>query len=391
MKTYFFICCFLLLFFDLAAKEQLAKKKTVCLNMIVKNETKVIKRCLSSVKPFIDYWVIVDTGSTDGTQQMIKQFMKDMPGELYERAWINFAHNRNEALELAKNKGDYILFIDADEVLAIDEDFKMPALDKDFYYIMTDYSGMIYARIQLIQSSLDWKWIGVVHETLDSTLANTNGVLDGIRNIVHTDGARSEDPKKYQKDAEVLEMALKEEPDNSRYIFYLAQSYKDAGACAKALENYEKRVKMGGWDQEVFWSMLQVGLMQDALNMAPEIVMKSLYHAYHYRPTRAEPLYHLANYYRQKENYALGYLIATIGQNIPLSKDILFVDKWIYDYGLLLELSICAYWIGKYEECYQISQKLLNNTQLPLNVRACVEKNLSFAQTKLIELALQPL
>src|ERR1700732_422892 len=67
------------------------KKKTVCLNMIVKDETRVIRRCLESVKPVIDYWVIVDTGSTDGTQAMIKDFMKDVPGELQERPWVDFA------------------------------------------------------------------------------------------------------------------------------------------------------------------------------------------------------------------------------------------------------------------------------------------------------------
>ena len=53
--------------------------------MIVKNESKVIERCLGSVKDFINYWVIVDTGSTDGTQQIIKNFMKDaVLNELYD-------------------------------------------------------------------------------------------------------------------------------------------------------------------------------------------------------------------------------------------------------------------------------------------------------------------
>src|SRR5580692_7710276 len=111
------------------AKE--SKRPTVCLNMIVKNESKVICRCLESVKPLIDYWVIVDTGSKDGTQEIIKKFMKDIPGELHECPWVNFAHNRNEALSLAKKKADYLLFIDADDKLEIASDFKRPKLDKD--------------------------------------------------------------------------------------------------------------------------------------------------------------------------------------------------------------------------------------------------------------------
>ena len=76
--------------------------------MIVKNEKDVIVRCLESVKPVIDYWVIVDTGSTDGTQKIIKKELKDIPGELYERPWKNFGENRSEAFNLAKGKGDFI-------------------------------------------------------------------------------------------------------------------------------------------------------------------------------------------------------------------------------------------------------------------------------------------
>src|SRR3990172_13007879 len=118
--------CFLVfLFFYLS----LSAKPTLCLNMIVKNETKVIERCLKSVRPLIDYWVIVDTGSSDGTQQLIKAYLHDIPGELHERPWVNFEHNRNEALELAKNKGDYILTIDADEQFIYSENFSLPLLD----------------------------------------------------------------------------------------------------------------------------------------------------------------------------------------------------------------------------------------------------------------------
>src|SRR5271165_2538983 len=101
---------------------------SVCLCMIVRNEAPVIRRCLESVKPMIDYWVIVDTGSTDGTQEIIKDYMKEIPGELFERPWQNFEHNRNEALTLARGKAEYVLIIDADDILIYDSDFRMPKL-----------------------------------------------------------------------------------------------------------------------------------------------------------------------------------------------------------------------------------------------------------------------
>ena len=356
--------------------------------MIVKNETQVIRRCLESVRPLIDYWVIVDTGSSDGTQALIKDFLKDTPGELYEKPWINFGHNRNEALQLAKNKADYLLFIDADEVLAYDSDFTLPELDKDFYYIMTHFSGTIYARVQLIKNSLDWRWKGVLHEIVDSPEARTRGTLRGVINAVHTDGARSQDPDKFKKDIAILEAGLLDEPDNTRYVFYLAQSYKDAGDYENSLKYYQKRIGMGGWGEEVFLSMLETGLMEQALNKPSKSILSAFITAYHYRPSRMEPLYYMAHYYRTHEDYALGYLIASTAVNIPLSNDLLFVQQWIYEYGAWLELSICAYWMGKYEECAQICHRLLALPHLSENVRTCVERNLSAANSKLIELYL---
>lgn len=381
----FKVIIFILSVFFSTASLRAECNQTVCLNMIVKDESAVICRCLESVKPFIDYWVIVDTGSTDQTQTIIKEFMKDVPGELHERPWVNFAHNRNEALALAKHKADYVLIIDADEVLKFEDSFEKPELDKDFYYIKTHYSTLIYDRVQLIKNELDWKWGGVLHEALDCKDLKTHGALKGVINFVRTDGARSKDPLKYQKDAALLEKALLDEPNSTRYVFYLAQSYKDAEMNELALKNYEKRIKMGGWDQEIFHSMMQVGLLQERMKMDPKTIISTYQKAYSYRPTRAEPLYYLANQYRLAENYTAGYKAALQGIKYELSDDVLFVEKWIYDYGLLLEFSICAYWTEKYAEAFLASHLLLANPSLPDNVRECATNNLKWINQKLEE------
>src|SRR6187551_1453910 len=103
--------------------------------MIVKNEARVLKRCLDSVRPFVHHWIIVDTGSTDGTQELIRKELSGVPGELFERPWENFGHNRSEALALARGKADYILIMDADEVLEVPAGFSMPELDADQYML----------------------------------------------------------------------------------------------------------------------------------------------------------------------------------------------------------------------------------------------------------------
>ena len=362
------------------------KHKTICLNMIVKNETRVIRRCLESVKPLIDYWVIVDTGSTDGTQAMIKDFMKDVPGELHERPWVDFAHNRNQALDFAKNKADYVLIIDADEVLEIAPNFVLPDLDKDFYYITTKYGGTRYVRVQLVNNHLDWRWGGVLHEAIDSPHAKTRGTLEGVANVVFTDGFRSNDPKKYHKDAQVLEKALAKEPNNTRYQFYLAQSYRDAQEFELSLKHYKKRFEMGGWDEELFWSLMQIALLQEWMNMDQATVIEGYKKAYAYRPTRAEPLYHLCNYYRQKVGDCKeSYKVAHQGLAVAFPKDILFVESWIYDYGLLLEYSIACYWTERYVEAQVATLLMLSKPDLPSNFRECAERNMLCINSKLAE------
>ncbi len=123
-----------MLFFDFVIQLFLILQRivmnTICLNMIVKNEKHVIRRCLEAVKGVVDYWVIVDTGSTDGTQEIIRECMKGLRGQLYERPWRDFAFNRNEALDLAAGKGDYLLLVDADEVMHITSGFRKSSLRK---------------------------------------------------------------------------------------------------------------------------------------------------------------------------------------------------------------------------------------------------------------------
>lgn len=360
--------------------------KKICLNMIVKNEEAVITRCLTSVLPLIDYWVIVDTGSTDGTQTIIKDFMKmkGVPGELHERPWVDFAHNRNEALQLAQDKGDYLFFIDADEYLTYAPDFSHPYLDKDYYYVTTKSIGMNYGRLLCMRTGLDVKWEGVLHESLMPSPTATWGTLTKIYNITTPEGARSKDPEKLQKDVLILEAAVQKEPNNSRYVFYLAQTYFSMCNFKLALETYEKRLLMEGFDQEIFWSKLRIAQLQELLDMTQETVVASYKSAYEYRSLRMEPLYFLALYYRRIGEYAKSYDVAKIGLSLPPSKDILFVEQWIFDYGLLLEFSACAYWIGRYEESQKASIALLKKIDLPLDIRDCVEKNLGYANAKLL-------
>lgn len=329
------------------------------LNMIVKDEAKVIERCLTSTLPLIDAWVIVDTGSTDNTPDLIRHFFKrhKVPGHLYSSPWVNFEHNRNEALkwatlfissfssskdvEFKKNKmqsslSDYILFIDADEFFVLDPGFTWPnPMNQDLYNVMTRYGSLRYHRVQLISTQItDWQWQGVVHETIHSPTYKTSGFIEHIHVHVTSEGASWNDPNKYLKHAQLFEKELIRNPRDTRSQFYLAQSYRDANQPRLAIQHYERRIIMGGWDEEIFNSMLNIAKLQEEMfndGDDASVFLSSYVRAFRYRPSRIEPLFFIANYYMDVHNYVIACNVLQQLIHAPPTTDILFVDIWIYE------------------------------------------------------------
>lgn len=371
MRPLFFF--FFLSFSSLCAAE---RKQTICLNMIVKNERPVIERALGSVKNLIDYWVIVDTGSTDGTQEAIKAFFSDVPGELHQRPWVDFAHNRNQALELAKGRGDYLLFIDADEELQFEPSFQFPQLDKDIYLGTVQFMTIEGKRAFLLNNRLPWRWVGVLHETIERVGPGkvSIGHVEGVTTVARMEGCRSRSPLKFHKDAQVLEEALKKEPKNSRYVYFLAKTYCAVPNLPLALQYFEKRAAMPDKDEEVYDSLFQIALLQERLGRSREMVIKSFEKAALHRPMRAEPLYHLSRCYGEEKNHLLVYMIAKYGRSLPFSSEWTHVERWVYDWGLDAQIAISAAHLGRTEEALYLKKKLLANSHLPPEVSEVIKK-----------------
>lgn len=388
MKFLIVICTFFLVYSE--AAELSPKKKKICLNMIVKNESQVIEKCLTSVKPLIDYWVIVDTGSDDDTKEKVKNIMKGIPGELHERPWVNFAHNRNEALSFAKNKGDYVLLIDADEVLQFSENFSLPVLDKDVYFIIVRQIGTADAkRNGLLNNHLNWNWSLEKHETVTCPEAKSMEVLKGVINLcnTHPGGAsgRSQQSEitKYLNDAKDLEELLKKEPYNSRYAYYLGISYAAAEKYELAKKSFEKRISMPSADvQETYMALYHLGLMQEKLNEWDD-ALKTFFKAYEFRPIRAEPLFQCAKIYRKKGNLLLGYLLSKEALSHPYPEEDACVEYVAYDHTMLIEYANCALLLGKFKEGLEACSKLLANPHLPPEFKPIVQSNYEAARNNL--------
>jgi len=363
------------------------KRKTICLNMIVKDEAHVIKRCLDTVIPFIDCWVIVDTGSTDGTQARIRELLARLPGDLHERPWKDFGHNRSEALELARGRADYFLIIDADEEFVVEDGFELPPLSADAYRILHQEGDTSYThyRPKLVKSSLPWHWVGVLHEYLTCDDApKLEQRLAGVTIKGHFDSARNRLPpqEKYGRDAQVLEAALRDDPHNVRSVFYLAQSYRDSGQLEKSIECYERRAAMGDWEEEVWYSMFQVGVLNLRLGRFAQGVA-ALIRAYQYRPWRAESLCELARVYRERKEYHAAILFAERAMHISMSEDVLFADASVYRWRAADEFAVSAYWVGRVKEASRVNKRLLAGDHLPPAQRARIRENIAFCEKAL--------
>ena len=347
----------------------LASGQTVCLNMIVKNEAGVIRRCLDSVLPFIDYWVIVDTGSTDGTQDIIRAHLRDVPGELHERGWRDFASNRSEALVLAQGQADYILIIDADDVLETAPGHAIPLEFKDDAYTfeIAD-SGVLYRRTQLVRSGLPWHYAGVLHEFITCNTARPAVPLPVFRMLRKHDGARQRYPDTYPRDAALLEAVVRAEADPflaARYRFYLAQSYYDCQQWEKALTNYGLRAGLGFWREEVFVSLYRMGQIMERLKYPRQEIIDTYLRAASAQPGRAEALHALSKFCRLSGLYAEGLRYAEQALALKPPADGLYVESWIYDVGVLDEYAANAYWCSRYWDSLDANLKILTSGKLP--------------------------
>ncbi len=355
---------------------------TICLNMIVKDEAHIIRQTLESVCEYIDDFVIVDTGSTDATVEVVDDFMRraEIPGTTLRRPWKDFGHNRSEALELARHHSisDYFWVIDADDIVVGTPDIANLKADA---YRMRYGPSFEYWRLQLFARSKPWRYRGVLHEYPACEGETVTGSIGGDYHVVSRRlGGRSQRSDKYLRDAQTLEAALRGEPDSTRYAFYLAQSYFDAGLLDNARRCYRDRIDMGGWDQELFYSRYRVAQCLDRLGAPWQEVRNAYLETAEVHPDRAEPLVYLASRERGRGDYAAAYRNAERAAAIPYpAQDSLFIQADVYQYRARDEQALAAYYLGKHREALELNTQILAGDCLSDAERARIETNRGFA------------
>ena len=334
---------------------------TVCLVMICKNESRCIARALESAKPMIDRWCVVDTGSTDGTQQIVRDCMGGIAGTLHERSWVDQQHNRNESFDLAKLEGcDYLLQLDADERFCFPKGAPpRGSLTADCYDFTVLLGSIEFARTTLLSTRFRWRWHGARHPKLIGDGAQQPIALQPTAYVVpSSDGASWSEPDKYVRHCAELEQDLRHDPDNPRKRYYLAQSYRDAGFLQSALRAYERRAEMEGWAEERWSAAHEAAKLKERLEYPIAQIGAAYLSAYHLRPTRAEPVYRLAKCFRAHGLHRSALEWARVAAVIEKPPDRLFVEWGVYLWGALYELGMAAYECDELEEAQRVIAEL---------------------------------
>uniref|UniRef100_A0A6C0EMF3 Glycosyltransferase 2-like domain-containing protein n=1 Tax=viral metagenome TaxID=1070528 RepID=A0A6C0EMF3_9ZZZZ len=344
---------------------------TVCLNMIVKNESAVIRRMLASVVDLLDSYCICDTGSTDDTMDVIRAFFEEhrVPGKIVQEPFRDFGYNRTFALqraaEMPSHVSEYVLLMDADMVLWRRPDLsvaevKSRLIRNRVFLVYQGTDTFQYKNVRFVKNRMGITYWGVTHEYVkmpegeDVPYGNYENNELFIRDI--GDGGSKAD--KFERDIRLLKRGLEELPDNDRYTFYLANSYRDHAAALGigtpdggaahqlAIETYQKRITIGGWVEEVWQSYYSMGKCYCDLDDFPRALHTWLegYHAY---PQRAENLYEIVKHYREKGQNSLAHVFWQMADTVRRTyphRDYLFTQTDVYDYKLDYELSIFGYY-----------------------------------------------
>jgi tetratricopeptide (TPR) repeat protein len=330
-----------------------AERPLLALVMIVKDEAHTLPRTLMPLRQYIDYYYILDTGSTDGTLQAIRDALGEN-GEIWEEPFIDYGTSRNRVMDIATqadNPPIFQLMLSADETV-----YNMAALRKfcqehrnsvgpqhEAYPVVMDV-GWKFDSVRLSRTDAKWRYVGKVHEYLaapDGEWRDTIRVPDTYIKFQATDTER-----RLGREYKILEILLretKENPEDGRSSFYLARTYNAIGNHSDALKEFERRVSLGGWAEEVYESLYAMAWQKKELGRPWSEIQQQFLEAHNHSPERAEPLYFIADHYMVNGFPSTAFMFAQRAYQLPFPKDAaLWVQEDIYAWQVRYVIGMTA-------------------------------------------------
>lgn len=374
--------------------------------MIVKNESKIIERMLESIYPFADSFCICDTGSTDNTVELIHKFAQEKGISnyiVYTEPFRDFEYSRTHALHKClelPTLPTYILLLDADMVLQFGKQLDIETLKRglispvpqpDVYFINQGNDAFYYKNARMLRAALlleekKPKYTGVTHEYLD--IPGSRIYVDILKPVLFIldigDGGAKQD--KFTRDITLLKNGLLFEPNNTRYMFYLANSYRDVGDWENAKQMYGKCIASNGWVEEKWQARYQLGKGYLAKGNRAEAVNNWLL-GYDLMPDRLENIYELIKHYRETSNNVLAYTfykIAINAESIKKPPVFLFLENDVYDYKIHYEFSVFGYYHNPDKvNMANHTSNVLKRALVPEHIHANMLRNYTFYTPRL--------
>jgi glycosyltransferase involved in cell wall biosynthesis len=311
----------------------------IILLLMIKNESKIIERCIERALDHVDAVCILDTGSTDDTVEQAVNFLEKSgkPFKIEVEPFKKFGYNRTvsflKAQELCKELEwdadlTYAMAVDADMVIKPSAEFKNFKMTVPGYNVIQDNRSLTYHNTRFMRCSYNWKCVGATHEYWDG--GSTEKIPREVFYIddINDGGCKSD---KFPRDIRLLTEDLKVDPKNGRTHFYLAQSYRDSGKFKEAIKHYKERIKIGGWVEEVWSSHYQIAKCYEGLGEIEKMEAWAN-RAFKFYPVRAEPLYMLTKYFRIHSDHYKAYHYYLKGRSIPFPKNcLLFIEHDVYN------------------------------------------------------------
>lgn len=356
----------------------LAKRNvTLCLTMIVKNESRVMERCLGCVLPIVDFVSITDTGSADNTVAIITDWCKNhsIPFRVHVDVWKNFAHNRSNSFLNSKKsfpQATYCLLVDADMKMEVMPNFNKQDL-KDNYYTLEQYHGdFSYTNIRLISMNLNWVCKGVTHESWWADGSGRKSHYTGLKiNDIGDGGAKGD---KFVRDKRLLSEALERKDisreERTRYHFYLGQTLKDMGEFEDSIKNYMWYIDhpKSGYYEYVYLSHYHIGICYERWGK-DEKALEWYYKSYEFRKERLEGLISYVNLkasnYMTIDRNLLELCIKADKTEIP-EQDCVFVERGTYMYRFKIAILYVAYYLTFENDKYKKVGKIYMSQLLDL-------------------------
>lgn len=309
--------------------------------MIVRDEAQTIESVLESYIPHIDCWTIVDTGSTDGTQEIVRKlFAKhDKPGEIFATNFVDFSTNKNQALDLHGEKSVFTIMpigkLVADHRLRTElRQWEHSASPPAFRVTVRDYS-----ELPLIQkTSAKNRYKGRTHEYLD---VDTRIVGASLCEMVYDRSHRTKEQweARWQRDIDLLAQDVHSEDTaiSTRAWFYLGQTCECLGDFGSALNAYATRAGIPGYFDETYLAKMRIAKMMVKLHRSWPEIMNAYLEAYRFDFNRAEPLYYIAKRYYDGNSPELALMFAReAALKLEPKTDLSFsVERNIYEHDVM--------------------------------------------------------